>query len=84
MYALRTGLARYAPRSEPCGKLLKVGLQALPVVVPRLSIDARGSLSLDAEIGCAQPLNVVDVVQERSEPLFPFPSCCLTYPLERA
>ena len=32
----------------------------------------------------AQPLDVIDVVQQRGEPLFPVPSCCLSYPLERA
>ena len=39
---------------------------------------------LQGEVRCAQPLDVVDVVQERGEPLLPFLSCCLTYSLERA
>jgi len=41
-----------------------------------------------AQVRCSQSFDVVDVVQERCEPLFLILSCCLscclTYPLERA
>ena len=84
MYARRTGFARYAPRLQPSGEVLEVRLQILSVVPPRLPIDARRRVPLQGEVGGAQPLDGVDVVQERGEPLLPILVRCLTYPLKRA
>src|SRR5207245_5254585 len=39
--------------------------------------------SLQTEVSRSQTLNVVYMVQERSEPLSLIPPCCLTYPLKR-
>ena len=61
---------------------LEVGLQRLPVVPPRLAVDARGRVSLQCEVRCPQTVDVVDVVQQRGESLRPVPFCCLTYPLD--
>src|SRR5207249_1036224 len=69
---------------EPCGEVPEVGLQVLSVVLPRLAIHARGRIALERQIGIAQPLQVVDVMQERGDPLLPILPCCLAYPLERA
>jgi hypothetical protein len=70
------GLMRAAPRPEPV-------LQRLPVVLPRLAVDARGRVSLQRVVRGAQGLDVVHVVQERREPLLPVPFGGLTYSLER-
>ena len=43
----------------------------------------RRGLSLETERGSLERFQVVDVVQERREPLLPIPSCCLPYPLQR-
>ncbi len=51
---------------------------------PRLPVDARSRIPLQPEICCSPSLDVVGVVQERCEPLFAVPSCCLTYPLQRS
>src|SRR5215472_15558295 len=69
---------------ESMGEILEVGLEGLAVVLPRLAVDPCRSILLYGKIGCPQSLNVVDVVEKRGELLFPIPSCCLTYPLERA
>ena len=54
------------------------------MVLPRFALDTCGSTPLHFQAGCAQTLHVVDVVQERGEPLFPIVLCCLTYSFERA
>jgi hypothetical protein len=69
---------------ESLGEVLEIRLEGLAVVLPRLPIDARGSILLRCQVRCPQSFDVVDVVVERSEPLFLVPSCCLTYPLKRA
>ncbi len=68
---------------EPIGKLAEIVLQLLAVVPPRLAVHARRRLMLQTEVGSAQPLAVIDVVQERGEPHLPILSCCLTYSLQR-
>ena len=72
------------PPLKPLREPLEVLFQSFAVVAPGLAINARSGVSLDAEIGRTQPFDVVDVMQERGEPLLPVPSCCLTYPLQRA
>src|SRR5947207_9842258 len=84
MYALRTGFARYAPRLSRSARSRRLPPQVLPVVLPRLAIHPRCRIALEREIGIEQPLQVIDVVQKRREPLFPILSCCFAYPLERA
>ena len=55
----------------------------LPTVMPpRLAINSRRGVSLQRDIRRAQAVEVVHVVQQRREPLFPVLSCCLTYSLE--
>src|SRR5262250_3174305 len=66
------------------GELLEVCLKVLPVVLPRLSIHACCGVLLNRKERCPQSLHVVNVVEERSESLFPISTCCLTYPLEHA
>ena len=67
---------------EPSGHVLEVGLQGLPVVPPGLAIDAGGRSGIASLVRRSQSPNVVDMVQERGEPLLPVRSCCLTYPVE--
>src|SRR5262249_34476468 len=69
---------------ESMGEILEVRLEVLNVVLPCLAIRACRRVPLDREERCPQPIDVIDMVEERSEPLFLFPSCCLTYPLQRA
>ena len=69
---------------ESMGEVLEVRLEVLNVVLPCLAIHACRRVLLNREERCPQPIDVVDMVEERSEPLFPILSCCLTYPLERA
>ena len=69
---------------EPQRQILKVGLQALSVALPRLAILTRRGISLDCKIGRAQSLDVIHMVQKRGEPLFLILLRYLTYPLERA
>src|SRR2546426_731468 len=72
------------PSLEPSGQVLEMLFQPLSVVLPRHAIDARRRVSLQRVVRGAQPLDVVDVVQERREPLLPVPFGCLAHPLERA
>jgi hypothetical protein len=67
---------------EAGGQVAEVDLQHLTVMLPRLAVDARRRISCQPEIGRAEPLDVIDVVQQRREPLFPVPFRCLTYPLD--
>src|ERR1700739_1392810 len=83
MYTLRTGLA-VGPSFESLGEILEFRLEGLAVVLPRLAVDTRGSILLNGKICCPQPLDLVDVVQERGEPLFLILARCLPYPLECA
>src|SRR5580692_1361388 len=69
---------------ESLGEVLEVRLEGLAVVLPRLAIDSRGRILLRCQVRCPQSFDVVDVVVERSEPLFLISSCCLTYSLQRA
>jgi hypothetical protein len=69
---------------ESMSEILKVGLKVLTIVLPRLSVHACGSVLLNRKERCPQSIDVVNVVEERSELLFPISTCCLTYPLERA
>src|SRR5580700_2260180 len=69
---------------ESKGEILEVRLEGLAVVLPRLSVHARSRVLLNRQERYPQSFDVVNVVEERSEPLFLVPSCCLTYPLKRA
>src|SRR5262249_16627729 len=69
---------------ESMGEILEVPLKVLTVVLPRLSVHACCCVLLNLKERCPQSLDVIDVVEERSEPLFPISTCCLTYPCERA
>ncbi len=64
-------------------KSLEVCFQLLPVVLPRLSVDARRCFPLQCGVGLAKATDIVNVVEERGESLPASPLCCLTYPLER-
>src|SRR5437667_185131 len=68
---------------QPFGKILEVSLQRLAVVPPRLPVHAWRGFLLQSEVGHAQRVQVVDVVQKRREPQLLILSCCLTYPLQR-
>src|SRR5215472_302053 len=69
MYTLRTGLARYAPRLSRSARSRR--------------FSSRGGFPLECEIRRAQGVQVIDVVQERSEPHPPISGCRQTYPLQR-
>ena len=69
---------------EPLGEIVEVFLKGLSVLLPRLAVYARGSAPLHFQVRCSQPIHVIDVVQERGEPLFLIALCCLTYSLKRA
>jgi hypothetical protein len=51
-------------------------------VPPRFAVDAGGRVSLQCVVRRSQAVDVVDVVQQRGEPLCPIPPCCLTYSLD--
>src|SRR2546429_342016 len=76
--------ARMSQSSTQFTLLLKIPLQLLSVVPPRLAVDPWSSFAPEREVCRTQPLNVINVVQERCEPLSLIPPCCLTYPLKRA
>src|SRR5207245_1575721 len=69
---------------QPMGEVLEVRFQVLAVVPPGLAVYSCGSVLFNCKVRCPPSFDVVDVVQERGEPLFPVLSCCLTYPLKRA
>src|SRR5437867_539620 len=70
------------PSREPSREILKIRFQGLAIVLPRLAVDPRRRVSLQRVVRGAQVLDVVHVVQERREPLFPIPFGCLTHPVE--
>src|SRR5438309_1132951 len=72
----RPGYVRSSLESK--GDVLKRRLEGLAGVLPPLAIDACCSLLLSGQVGCPQSFHVVNVVQERSEPLLLSRSCCLT------
>src|SRR5467141_3261859 len=67
---------------QPFGKVLKIPLQFLAVVPPRLPVHALRRFLLHREVGHAQRFQVVDVVQKRCEPQLLILLCCLTHPLQ--
>src|SRR5215469_15866246 len=69
---------------ESMGEILEVRLEVLTVVLPCLAVYACGRFLLSCIQCCPQSLHVVNVVEERREPLFLILRCCLSYPLERA
>jgi hypothetical protein len=68
---------------QPFGEVSKVVLHRLPVVPPRLAVHTRRGFLLETGVRRPQAIQVVDMVQERREPLLPVPCCCLPYPLQR-
>jgi hypothetical protein len=68
---------------QPVGEVAEIVFHCFPVVPPRLAIHTRRSFLLETEVGRPKTIQVVDVVQERGEPQFPVPCCCLPYPLQR-
>jgi hypothetical protein len=69
---------------EPLGQVPEIFFQALAVAPPRLAIDSRGRFPLNLALASPQPFDVVEIMQERGEPLLPVSSGNLTYPLKRA
>src|SRR6202521_623249 len=67
---------------QPFGEILKILLQRLAIVLPRLTVHAWRGFLLQTKVGLAQRFQVVDVVQECREPRLPILTCCLTYPLQ--
>src|SRR4029079_6495828 len=57
--------------SQPTGEICKVAREILAVALPCLAIEPWARISLESEICGAQAVDVVYVVKERSEPLFP-------------
>jgi hypothetical protein len=53
-------------------------------VLPRFTIDPCRRIPLDGEIGGAQRVDGIHVMEERGEPLLSLSSCQLSYTLERA
>ena len=68
---------------QPFGQVLEVFLQTLPVMLPRLTVHTGGGFLLQREVGRAQRVQVIDMVQERREPRLPVLPCHFTYPFER-
>src|SRR3990170_1656016 len=68
---------------QPSGQVREVRLEGLPVVPPRLAVDARSRVPLQREVRCSQTFHVGDVVQERREPHRLVPLSNLTYPRQR-
>src|SRR5262249_29288517 len=67
---------------HPGGQVVKIRFKRQVVVWPCLTVDAGGGVSLQREVRRAQALDVVHVVQQRGEPLFPLPFRCHTHPLD--
>src|SRR6266404_243421 len=68
---------------QPSGQILKISLQFLAIVPPRLPVHTRRGFPLQSEVGHAQRVQVVDVVQKRRETQLLVLFCCLTYLLQR-
>jgi hypothetical protein len=66
------------------GQVPEVGLQVLPVLLPRLAVDAGGGPLLQVEVGLPQAGDVIYVVPEAGEPQLLIPTSCLSYPIQRA
>lgn len=65
---------------QPIRQVLEIGLQRLIVVPPPLPIHTEGGFPLQREVGRAQYVRIVSVVQECREPRLPILSGSLTYP----
>src|SRR5689334_13532932 len=78
------GLCSIRSSFQPSGEVCEVSLEGFAVVLPRFAIDAGARVSLEGEVRGAKAFDIVDVVKERSEPLFPVLSCSSTCPLQRA
>src|SRR6267378_558432 len=77
-------LCSIRPSLQPLREVLEICLQGRPVVLPRLAVDAGCRVPLHCEVGRAQSLHVVHMMEKRAEPLFPVLLGCLPYTLERA
>jgi len=51
---------------QPMGEILEVCLEVLPVVLPRLAVHACSRVPLNRKVRYPQPLNVRDVVKQRT------------------
>jgi hypothetical protein len=69
---------------KPLREVPEMFPQVLPVASPRLPVDSRGRVAPNAVVRLSQAVYVVDVVEERGEPLLPVFPGCLTYPHERS
>src|SRR6516225_311445 len=59
------GLGPVRSAFQPCRQVLKVGLQVLSVLLPRLSVHARCGIAFEADVSLPKRGWVVDVVHQR-------------------
>src|ERR1700721_3137320 len=71
------------PLLHPVVQVLEIGLQILPVLVPRHPVHPRCRLRVDHPVSRPQPAGG-DVVQQRGEPCLLIPSCYLPHTIQVA
>ncbi len=64
-------------------EVLEITLQLLPVIAPRLTVDAGRGLLRQLEVSLTQAVDGVDVVEEVGEPQLLILESCLSYPIQR-
>src|SRR6266516_821249 len=67
---------------QPPRQVLQVGFQVLPVVLPRLAVNARCGIPLEVEVRLPQHVDVVHVMKQRSESHLLVSLCYLPYSLQ--
>jgi PIN domain nuclease of toxin-antitoxin system len=67
---------------DACRQILEVGLQVLAVRSPRHAVDAGRGAPPEGEVRRPQAVHVVDMVQERGEPLLLVFPCCFSHAVE--
>ena len=72
-----------APLWTRCVQVPEVGLQVLPVGIPRHPVHPRRSLRADRPVGRSEAV-LVDMVQQRGEPCILVPSCYFTHTIQPA
>jgi hypothetical protein len=78
------GLRMVRSPLQPASEVREVALEGFTVVLPCFAIDTRARISLEGKVCSSKMVDVVNVVKERSKPLFLILPCSSTYSLESA
>src|SRR6188472_4685296 len=82
MNTRRDGLARYATRWTRACRYGSLGLEILPVILPRHAVHPGRGLGPKRPVGRPQAIDI-DMVQERSEPRIPVLLCDSAHAVQR-